>query len=210
MYYKTRDYWEFHGNLLLKVKDIPDNSAIKFGFVFTDDQKLGHYDGMHVETEFVIDLLGDEDDQMDFRGYDIWTDERPNVMEDGADVLSLPLDRRQDFNINPVKCFKKCDKFGVCEFNAHFWRFFDTGDAKDYLLDQNNDKTFYMLGYYEIYDINNRSVLGLGERTSAAMSDDHMITMGQYRDLTTELDSATSLMTTLGSTALALAAILLS
>ena len=73
-------------------------------------------------------------------------------MEGKANVLELPIDRKQNFNINPVKCFKKCED-GVCTFNAHFWRYFETKDNKDYQFDPLDDKLFNMLGYYEINDL---------------------------------------------------------
>ncbi len=38
LYYKTRDFRELHGNLLLTTKGLPDLTAVKFGFLFTDDQ----------------------------------------------------------------------------------------------------------------------------------------------------------------------------
>ena len=96
------------------------------------------------------DLLDKESEQENFKGYDIWTEGRPDTIKNGVNVLELPLDRVQNFNINPVKCYKKCDEDGFCTFNAHFWRFFETKDGKDHQLDENIDKLAYMLGYYEI------------------------------------------------------------
>ena len=105
---------------------------VKFGFLWTDDQTVGHYDGLHVETEYKKRELDNEEHQMDFRGFDIWTEQRPDTIDHGANVLELPMDRKNDFNINPVKCFKQCTKDGICTFNAHFWRFFETKDGKDF------------------------------------------------------------------------------
>ena len=78
------------------------------------------------------DLLDKESEQENFKGYDIWTEGRPDTIKNGVNVLELPLDRVQNFNINPVKCYKKCDADGYCTFNAHFWRFFETKDGKDH------------------------------------------------------------------------------
>ena len=57
LYYKTREKRELHGNLLLTTKNLQDNQNIKFGWVFTDDQAEGHYDGLHVETDYKSWLL---------------------------------------------------------------------------------------------------------------------------------------------------------
>jgi len=107
-------------------------SNIRFGWLWTHDQQEGHYDGLHVETRLVRSLLESESEQENFKGYDIWTESRPDIIENGVNVLELPLDRVQDFNINPVKCWKRCDSDGICTFNAHFWRFFQTKDSKDH------------------------------------------------------------------------------
>ena len=53
LYYKTREERELHGNLILTTKDLPDYMNVKFGFLFTDDQMQAHYDGMHVETDYI-------------------------------------------------------------------------------------------------------------------------------------------------------------
>ena len=150
LYYKTRELREFHGNLQLTTKDVPNFTNIKFGFLWTDNMTGGNYDGLHVETDFKRNKLDSEEHQQDFRGFDIWTDSRPDTIGNGATVIELPLDRKNDFNINPAKSFKQCNQKGECTFNAHFWRYFDTGDPKDFLLDENEDKTFYMLGYFEV------------------------------------------------------------
>ena len=131
MYYKSREEREFHGNLQLKTTNLADLTNVKFGFLWTDDMESGHYDGMHVETEYIKRKLDEEDNeqhQQDFRGYDILTDTRPDIIGKGANVIELPLDRKNDFNINPAKCYKQCTQDGVCTLNAHFWRFFDTKD----------------------------------------------------------------------------------
>lgn len=126
-------------------------------------------------------MIAEEDHGSDMRGFDIWTDTRPDTIENKASVIELPLDRRQDFNINPVKCFKKCTPDGVCQFNAHFWRYFDSGDQwTDYVLDENDDKTFYMLGYYQTYQLITKDKEG--ERTGAGLSDDIMVRMGRIKD----------------------------
>lgn len=138
IYYKTREFREIHGNLTLTTKDLPDSSDVQFGFLYTKDQKNGEYDGMHVKTTYIESKLGEEDFQFDFQGYDIWTTSRPDFIDDGMKALQGAVDRKQDFNINPVKCYKKCEN-GVCKFNAHFWRFFETDDSKDYQFDENDD-----------------------------------------------------------------------
>ena len=116
----------------------------------------------------------------------MWTDLRPDTIDNVASVVELPLDRRQDFNINPVKCFKKCSPDGTCQFNAHFWRYFDTGDYwTDYTLDEQVDKTFFLMGYYQAF-----SLSGSRERTSAGLGDDIMVRMGRIKDYETELSRA--------------------
>jgi hypothetical protein len=37
LYYKTRDFRELHGNLKLTTKKLEDNTAVRFGFLYTDD-----------------------------------------------------------------------------------------------------------------------------------------------------------------------------
>ena len=170
--------WELHGNLTLRTKDLPDNTNVKFGWLFTDAHDPGHYDGLHVETEYDESRLEEEDFQADFRGYDVWTDERPDIIEGKANVLELPIDRKQNFNINPVKCYKRCEN-GVCTFNAHFWRYFETKDNKDYQFDPLDDKTFNMLGYYEINDL---TAIKGRERIGAGLSDDVRAKLGRIRD----------------------------
>ena len=150
LYYKTRELREFHGNLQLTTTGLANFTNVKFGFLWTDNMTDGNYDGLHVETDFKRNKLDNEEHQQDFRGFDIWTDSRPDTIGNGATVIELPLDRKNDFAINPAKCFKQCKDNGECTLNAHFWRYFDTGDPKDYLLDENEDKTFYMLGYFEV------------------------------------------------------------
>lgn len=179
LYYKTREKRELHGNLLLTTKDLGDNHNIKFGWLFTDDQDKGHYDGLYVETEYFSELIEDEEGHgSDFRGFDVWTELRPDPIDNDVNVLELPLDRRQDFNLNPVKCFKKCTPDGVCQFNAHFWRYFDSGDYwTDYVLDENEDKTFYVLGYYQAH-----SLEGSQKRTASGLSDDIMVKIGRIKD----------------------------
>ena len=167
----------------------------------------GHYDGLHVETEYIKRKLDEEDNeahQQDFRGYDIWTDTRPDTIGNGANVIELPLDRRQDFNINPFKCFKRCTEDGVCTFNAHFWKFFDTKDeAKDFLLDENDDKTFYMMGYFEIQDLEYRGE----KRLAAGMSDDIKVMLGRVRNY--ELSQSITSFAQITASAAAIATLLL-
>ena len=155
---------------------------------------------MWVETEYMQHKMDDEDFTYDFAGWDVWTDRRPDIIENGANVLELPLDRVQDFNIMPVKCYKQCDDNGECKFNAHFWRFFETNDGKDYQLDENFDETFHMLGFFEVYDLE----YGLERRLGAGMSDDIKLKMGRVRDY--ELSGANYLasMTIAGVTLLSL------
>ena len=93
-------------------------------------------------------------------------------------MLSIPLDRKQSWNINPVKCFKKCTDDGTCTFNAHFWRYFATDDALDFQLDENEDRTFYMMGYFETYDLEYEGK----RRYNAGQGDDIKVLMGRIRD----------------------------
>ena len=124
---------------------------------------------------------------MAFRGYDIWTEQRPDTIDHGANVLELPMDRKNGFNINPVKCFKQCTEEGICTLNAHFWRFFDSKDPeKDFLLDEDEDKTFYMMGYFELYDLEYEGK----KRNGAGMGDDIKVKLGRIRDY--ELEGAIS------------------
>jgi len=44
-------------------------------------------------------------------------------------------------------------------------------------LDENVDKTFYVLGYYETYKLNEHS-----DRKSKGLGDDIMIKMGRIKD----------------------------
>ena len=120
LYYLTGEVRELHGNLLLTTMNLADNQSVKFGWLFTNDQMVGHYDGLHVETEYISAMMQDEAFKTNFNGFDIWTEHRPDTIDERADVLELPLDRNQDFMIMPPKCFKKCDIDGICQFNAHF------------------------------------------------------------------------------------------
>lgn len=176
LYYKTRDFRELHGNLTLQTKGLANFSNVRFGWLWTEDQVSGHYDGLHVETRFVRSLVDQDSEQENFSGYDVWTDTRPDTIDHGVNVLELPIDRVQDFNINPVKCWKKCDADGICSFNAHFWRFFETKDGKDNQLDENVDKLAYLLGYFEIESILTGAVVSQG------LSDDIKIKIGRIRD----------------------------
>ena len=151
-------------------------SNVRFGWLWTEDQVSGNYDGMHVETRFVRSLLDRDSEQENFKGYDVWSETRPDTIDHGVNVLELPLDRVQDFNINPVKCWKKCDEDGICKFNAHFWRYFTTKDNKDNQLDENIDKLAYLLGYFEIESIQDGKVVSQG------LSDDIKIKIGRIRD----------------------------
>ena len=166
------------GNLTLITRDLPDEQNLKFGFLFTDDQRAGHYDGLHVETNFVKSELPDESHQMAFTGYDVWTDTRPDTIMRGASVLELPIDRLNNYTINKMKSHKRCGMDGVCEINAHFWRFFETADPKDFQLSETFDKEFHIMGYYESYDMNS----GMQTRRAQGMSDDFRTTIGLVRD----------------------------
>ena len=148
-------------------------------------------------------MMQDEAFKTNYNGFDIWTEHRPDTIDERADVLELPLDRNQDFMIMPPKCFKKCDIDGICQFNAHFQRKFETGDKyKDYQLDENVDKTFYVLGYYETYKLNNRS-----ETKSKGLGDDITIKMGRIKDY--ELSQAASLGSLAGASVALLSLLLL-
>ena len=187
LYYKTREKRELHGNLLLTTKDLPDNVDVKFGFLMTEDQTEGQYDGMHVETQYITRYLESDDFQFDFRGFDIWTRRRPDIIQSGATVFELPPERLQDFNINPVKCFKECDEqTGICRFNAHFWRYFETGDGSDIQLSEDDDKVVYMMGYFEVQDSEYDGKRQLG----AGMGDDIKVKVGRIKDYEEEMSGA--------------------
>ena len=161
--------------MILQTKDLADYSQLRFGWLFTADQEKGHYDGFHVETRYVASVLDKQEEQEAFKIYDVWTDTRPDTIVHGVNSVEVPLDRLQDFNVMPVKCFKKCEN-GICTFNAHFWRFFQTKDDKDYQFVEEEDRLMFMMGYFEVRSIKTGVILAKGQ------GDDIKAKMGRIRD----------------------------
>jgi len=78
---------ELHGRLVLSTEQMPDKQDLKFGFVFTGDEKENKYDGLEITAKAKVDE-NLKSYSWFFSHDDIYTTQKPNIFNDDVDIVS--------------------------------------------------------------------------------------------------------------------------
>ena len=146
-YYKEVDsIWEFHGNLYLETTwDVPKDCKFSFWYSKSDDGST-MADGFHVTF----------DGTQEYKAYDVMDDAALDYQGDflgedaciAAGETNWTADAEQNLQLNPLKSRKTCDG-NNCTWQAHWFRDYETGDAKDIQLVPGVLETYYLWGEYD-------------------------------------------------------------
>ena len=155
---------ELHGRIVLNTEQLPDQQALQFGFVFSQDQESGKYDGLMVTTQ-----VDHASQSQTFEHADITTSSKPDIFTQ----TSFMEDSLNDWVILAEESFVVCEDVGRCEFSVAFKRAFKTADEEnDIAIEEGEEQRFSMMGFYAAENLED------GQRTHIGQSHNLYAFMG--------------------------------
>ena len=149
---------ELHGRIVLNTENLPDKQKIMFGFLVSEDQASGRYDGLGVSVK----VDAEEQATPDFKHYDLSTVSKPDIF---AENHGMKPDAQNDWVIVNDESYVHCEDVGRCELSVAFIRNFDTKDeADDVIFTEFEEQEYSLISFYEAKPI------GGGERTHVGQS----------------------------------------
>jgi len=175
---------ELHGRIVLNTENMPDKQRILFGFLISEDQASGKYDGLGVSVK----LDAEEQAAPDFKHRDISTVSKPDIF---SEEHGLKADDQNDWVIVQEDSYVRCEDVGRCELSVAFMRNFDTMDeSNDVIFTEFEEQEYSLMGFYKANSIENNTMTHVGQ------SSDMYILMGAFDALTSSsLLMATAVMT---------------
>ena len=146
---------ELHGRLTLKTETLPDNQEVKFGFMFSSEEKDGMYDGLVLKTE----INNSSNAVATFKHGDVSATEKPDIYS----TSDFKAEKQNDWVVLEEHSYASCEGLGQCEISVAFIRNFDTHDKHDIALENGEEQEYNLVGFYRAHDNETGYVSHIGQ-----------------------------------------------
>ena len=148
---------ELHGRITLNTENLPDKQRLLFGFLVSEDQASGVYDGLGVSVK----VDSEEQAAPEFTHRDLSTSSKPDIFEEKH---GMKADDQNDWVILHEDSYVRCEDVGRCELSVAFVRNFDTMDeGNDVMFTEFEEQEYSLIGFYKANSIGGNEVTHVGQ-----------------------------------------------